>query len=201
MDCAEGSYGQLFDHLGTVERLDDAILKTKVVFITHLHGDHQLGILKILSERDRLITEETKKFGKIYAVIPTPLLEFFNHFIDENIKHKEMVVLVPSIELNPESHYYYQAKTQMDYFGITHEDSLPHKDLCEPVPLEEINRRIKQFEPKTERAHELLDMLKQECGIDRMLAVEVDHCPQSYACLIESEEHGKLLYSGDTLPC
>lgn len=74
MDCAEGSYGQLFDHLGTIEKLDDAILKTKVVFLTHIHGDHQLGILKILTERDRLITEETKKFGKIYAVIPTPLI-------------------------------------------------------------------------------------------------------------------------------
>jgi ribonuclease Z len=57
MDCAEGSYGQLYDHLGSAERVDDAILKTKVVFITHLHGDHQLGILKILQERDRLMND------------------------------------------------------------------------------------------------------------------------------------------------
>lgn len=47
----------------------------------------------------------------------------------------------------------------------------------------------------------MLDVLKKECGIDRMLAIEVDHCPQSYACLIDSDIHGKLVYSGDTLPC
>lgn len=118
MDCAEGSYGQLFDHLGSIERLDDALLKTKVIFLTHLHGDHQLGILKILHERDRLINEDTKHFGKIYAVVPSLLEEYFGCFIEENIKHKDMVVLVPSIELNPESHYYYQSKIDKDYLGI-----------------------------------------------------------------------------------
>ena len=41
-------------------------------------------------------------------------------------------------------------------------------------------------------------------GIDKILAVEVDHCPQSYACLIISKEFnngGKIIYSGDTRPC
>ena len=53
MDSAEGSYGQLYDHFGGVKEIVDHILiKTRVVFITHIHGDHQLGILKILHERD-----------------------------------------------------------------------------------------------------------------------------------------------------
>ena len=38
-------------------------------------------------------------------------------------------------------------------------------------------------------------------GIEKILAIEVDHCPQSYACLLLSSKHGKILYSGDTLPC
>lgn len=48
MDCAEGSYGQIFDHFETRERTNDVLLKTNIVFITHIHGDHSLGILKIL---------------------------------------------------------------------------------------------------------------------------------------------------------
>jgi len=40
MDCAEGSYGQLFDHFVTPERTNDVLLKTNIVFITHIHGDH-----------------------------------------------------------------------------------------------------------------------------------------------------------------
>ena len=40
MDCAEGSYGQLMDHFQTKERVDEVLSKLKVVFITHIHGDH-----------------------------------------------------------------------------------------------------------------------------------------------------------------
>ena len=40
MDCAEGSYGQMFDHFGTKDKVDKVMLKTRAVFITHIHGDH-----------------------------------------------------------------------------------------------------------------------------------------------------------------
>lgn len=53
MDCAEGSYGQLLDHFQSVDIVNEVLLKMRVVFITHIHGDHQLGILKIMLERDR----------------------------------------------------------------------------------------------------------------------------------------------------
>ena len=56
MDAGEGSYGQIFDHFGTKAAVDEILLATQFVFITHIHGDHQLGILKIMLERDRLLT-------------------------------------------------------------------------------------------------------------------------------------------------
>ena len=40
MDCAEGSYGQILDHFGTKSKTDQVLLKTRAVFITHIHGDH-----------------------------------------------------------------------------------------------------------------------------------------------------------------
>ena len=55
MDCAEGSYGQLYDHFQTLDRVNEALIKLRVTFITHIHGDHQLGILKIMTERDKLL--------------------------------------------------------------------------------------------------------------------------------------------------
>ena len=57
MDAAEGSYGQICDHFKTKEAIDEVLLNTQFVFITHIHGDHQLGILKFMSERDLLHTE------------------------------------------------------------------------------------------------------------------------------------------------
>ena len=38
-------------------------------------------------------------------------------------------------------------------------------------------------------------------GIDKLLAIEVDHCPQSFGCLLYSKEIGNILYSGDTRYC
>ncbi len=44
-------------------------------------------------------------------------------------------------------------------------------------------------------------MLSQVMNVDKLLAVEVDHCIESYGCLIQSPDFGRILYSGDTRPC
>lgn len=74
MDCAEGSYNQLRDHFADQALLDECLLKTKVVFLTHIHGDHQLGVLKILYERDKLFDADDD--NKIYVVTPQPMMEW-----------------------------------------------------------------------------------------------------------------------------
>jgi len=65
-----------------------------------------------------------------------------------------------------------------DYDDLDDQDySLPSTPICEPVPAEEVDKRIKQFVPGSEEAKEMLAVLKNECGVDRLLAIEVDHCP------------------------
>lgn len=81
MDCAEGSYGQLLDHFQSVDRVNEVLLKMRVVFITHIHGDHQLGILKIMLERDRLLEKQIKEGTfdpsyKLYVVTPTIMMDY-----------------------------------------------------------------------------------------------------------------------------
>ena len=88
--------------------VDKALIKTKFVFITHIHGDHQLGVLKILSERDKLLKKEDLRFkNKIYVCTPSILIEWLELFIQDSLEHPEMVVLVPAMNLNPEPYYYY----------------------------------------------------------------------------------------------
>jgi ribonuclease Z len=110
MDCAEGSYGQIFDHFGSKERVDDVLCKTRVIFITHIHGDHQLGVFKIMQERDKLMATDKSQdtYGKLYIVYPLPMRAVFEHFIKENVKNRpDLIALVPSLELSPETSYYY----------------------------------------------------------------------------------------------
>ena len=74
------------------------------MFITHIHGDHQLGILKIMSERDKILqTMESKDRSKMYIVTPNPMMEWIQMYVNDQLKHPEHVVLVPSHELNPEN--------------------------------------------------------------------------------------------------
>ena len=54
MDVSDGTYGQLVDYCGNQEKVDTVVNKTRVVYITHLHGDHNLGLPRFLEERDKL---------------------------------------------------------------------------------------------------------------------------------------------------
>lgn len=64
LDCGEGTYGQLWRALGDVgARL--ALEQLRVLFISHMHADHHLGALRVLSERARLGAE-----SKVAVVAP-----------------------------------------------------------------------------------------------------------------------------------
>ena len=57
MDCAEGTYGQIVDYCGDWEKVDAVVLKTRFVYITHLHGDHTLGLPRFIHERDKILSK------------------------------------------------------------------------------------------------------------------------------------------------
>lgn len=104
MDCADGSYGQLMDHFGDKTLVDDHLIKTLVVFITHIHGDHQLGILRIMQERDKLIDDKSEI---LYVVAPAPMVKWLKVFVNDSLSRPNKVVIVPSHSLNPEQAYFY----------------------------------------------------------------------------------------------
>ena len=106
MDCAEGSYTQIFDHFGCKKLVDLVILATRFVFITHIHGDHQLGILKIIFERDSLLEKDDDQ-NKMFVVTPAPMMSWMQIFVNDSLKFPNMVVLVPTTSFNPEDQYYY----------------------------------------------------------------------------------------------
>jgi ribonuclease BN (tRNA processing enzyme) len=113
----------------------------KIVFVTHIHGDHQLGLLRLLAERDK-VTEEG---DKIYLVIPPPLLHWVNLFIDETLTYKHNVVIVNSSDLNPESVMYYQHH----FTKLKELDGKPLSNSCERLDFDESERKISDFQPSS----------------------------------------------------
>lgn len=53
LDCGEGTFSQLMDIYGE-SGIDGYLKNLRMIFITHIHPDHNLGLFKILSERQAL---------------------------------------------------------------------------------------------------------------------------------------------------
>ncbi|XP_015768967.1 PREDICTED: zinc phosphodiesterase ELAC protein 2-like [Acropora digitifera] len=56
-DCGEGTYGQLYRHYGDYFS-NRVLLRLKAVFISHIHADHHLGLIRILQKREILLPDE-----------------------------------------------------------------------------------------------------------------------------------------------
>jgi ribonuclease BN (tRNA processing enzyme) len=113
MDCSEGTYGQLLDHFQDKETLNHLLFNLKVIYITHMHGDHHIGLAKILYERDLAIQETLSKGSidkyllcSLFVILPHFMHSFIIHQLS-NLSHPHLVTLISSDHLcpNPERFY------------------------------------------------------------------------------------------------
>ena len=54
---------------------------------------------------------------------------------------------------------------------------MPVADECLPKEKKEVEGLIAKFKPKTKEGCEMWEVLSSELDIDRLIAIEVDHCP------------------------
>ena len=71
-----------------------------------MHGDHQFGVMRLLRERDNLLTEHDEN-NKIYVVLPTPLIKWMIEFRQTQLRFPQMVEYVNARDFNPEKVQYY----------------------------------------------------------------------------------------------
>lgn len=87
LDCGEGTLGQIVRFYGRDEA-DEVLKKLKMIYISHLHADHHLGLLNLLSRRRKLTSD------KVFLVAPhqiTTWLSFYNHKIGEIASTYELI--------------------------------------------------------------------------------------------------------------
>lgn len=69
MDCGEGSLGQLVRRLGR-DKTDEVLRRLGMVWVSHIHADHHVGLPSLLAARTRLLGADCEP---ILVVGPRPL--------------------------------------------------------------------------------------------------------------------------------
>ena len=150
LDCAEGTYGQLMDHFGNDEKVSQVLLKTKALLITHHHGDHILGIPKLLEERDKLMTKlDHNDRSQLFIAAPRCLIKWLDDFKNKRLVHPESIELIPSDVFNPEKYYYYQnnAYNSQKYRYFEAPNDRKHSDVCVRKDKRKIDIILRKFRP------------------------------------------------------
>ena len=58
------------------------VLDIRIIFITHIHSDHNLGILDLISERNKLMKKYNRE-DKLFLIIPFNVLPWFKSYVEK----------------------------------------------------------------------------------------------------------------------
>lgn len=87
LDCGEGTLGQIQRMFG-MTKAKDVIRNLKIIYVSHLHADHHIGLIGLLTERMKLSAEAKVDLKKVLVMAPKqiePWLNFYQNCI-HNIK-------------------------------------------------------------------------------------------------------------------
>lgn len=73
LDCGEGTYGQIVRHSGFV-RAEEILANLNIIFISHLHADHHIGLINILKQRRNAAKLHDAKLKKVFLLAPKTIL-------------------------------------------------------------------------------------------------------------------------------
>ncbi|GFT01311.1 zinc phosphodiesterase ELAC protein 2 [Trichonephila clavipes] len=78
MDCGEGTYGQMLRLYGN--QVNDVLLHLSVIFVSHMHADHHLGLIKVLKKRENIFKELQKAYKPILLIGPNHLYSWLKKY-------------------------------------------------------------------------------------------------------------------------
>jgi len=194
-DAGEGSYYQLKNHYG-LELTETLLKQLRVIFITHIHADHHLGLLQFLKERAKRAKEGQEGFSDpVYIIVPPNFVPWFDKYCKEIDAFSCKVICSP--HLNPFENQAGDEEIKQEE-TIDVEDEVGYDFYADPAQKE----FLKKFEEVSmANVKEFRTFLDQELGIINFETIPVVHCPQSYANLIEHKDGWRVVYSGDTKYC
>ena len=204
-DCGEGTYQQMIEKYG-FQITENILLNIRLIAISHKHGDHMLGLVKILKEIDKLIILEKSQNqilenNYIYVIVPKTIIDFVKNSIELDIINKDYFKVLDSNLFNVNEEQYYKKNLLQDNPNENFTD-IPrispiddYKNLCE---------KINNFRNKPELKNIYEDFINKFGALFN--TIEVFHCEESFGLFIENNldkndsSYWKISFSGDTRP-
>lgn len=203
MDCGEGTFAQLVDAVGGKPGgIQRYLERLRLIYITHIHPDHNLGLFKLLSERIDLQKKLGKKFKPIFVVMPRntlPILLRFNKTVQDldclTISCQDLIDLNLGNPVQKTTNLF--DKESLEAMG---DDDEGDKFKALVSGFEEDTNEVLAYCQNLETKLELFKQFYQEAGLKMVQPVRVLHCPQSHGVVISSIFGWKVSYSGDCRP-
>lgn len=81
LDCGAGTYEQFMYHY-TPEEFPQKLIDLNIIFMTHLHADHNLGILDLIAQRNKLIKQKNLEISenKLFIILPFNMFGWIENY-------------------------------------------------------------------------------------------------------------------------
>lgn len=179
LDAGEGSLGQLARHFGP--QLNDALANLKAVFISHMHADHHLGLLRVMLHRQVLTREPLLIIGPPRLcgwLFEYSQVEYLNYTISDNYElledemRKSAEIMIA------------QAASESASSSVGSSDQATYKPGRFDIT----------------KKSELMQLLNEKLGLKTVTTAPVIHCVDAFGIAIEHQDGWKITFSGDTRP-
>ncbi|KAH3670962.1 hypothetical protein OGAPHI_000673 [Ogataea philodendri] len=174
--------------LGTIEKLyspedtERLFKELKIVFLSHLHADHHIGIISLLNKWNTVRSEH----DKLFVVAPWQYAKFVRE-----VQRLDDTLDLTGIE------YLSCDEFNQDMILPEHEQA-PLEDVSH-LDLRTVTCETLELEPNAALQQQLLE----RAGLRSFRTCYATHCDYSYSCALDFDvgaESFKVAYSGDTRP-
>ena len=206
-DCGEGTFQQIYEKFGK-EITSQILLNINLIAISHKHGDHMLGLMKLMKEIDKLLIgmnlDKKKIINEkifIYIIVPLTIIDFVKSSIELDIEYKEYFKVYDCNVFNINEKQYYKNNLMQNN---------PNENFVDIPKISPVNdygklcEKINTFRNKPELKPIYQDFLNKFGALFN--TIEVFHCEESFGFFIENNINKddplyyKISFSGDTRP-
>ncbi|CCH43024.1 Zinc phosphodiesterase [Wickerhamomyces ciferrii] len=187
LDAGENTIGSLQRYLGN--DLESYMKELKLIYLSHLHADHHLGIVSIIKKWFKMNTGSNEK---LYLVTPWQ----YDHFIKEWFKlENDYDISDRVVYISCEQ--FLRGKRRNEVPQIPFEDFVPGGSY-------KIQENLQLSRDTTK-----IDTMFNDVGIQSFATCRAYHCEWAYSCSItlkldesknDEDDLFKVSYSGDTRP-